>query len=205
MAKDQYALSIDSTSVGVPARFRSFADLVQMLEAFPGAPKDKGRVSLVVRKGPGGLREILHRIVLTPENGVPGDAWSRRAQADPEAQIAVMQKEVAQLIANGQPLTLFGDNLFLELDLSTDNLPTGTRVQVGGTLMEVTPKPHNGCHKFRARFGDEALQFVSARELRHRNLRGIYLRVIESGEVGVGDPVEIIWRGDVKPQAKSGI
>src|SRR5262245_56975072 len=110
-------------------------------------------------------------------------------------QIAVMQKDVAEMIANGQSLTLFGDCLILDLDLSSANLPAGSRVKVGAATLEVTPEPHNGCMKFRSRFGADALRFVSIRELRHRNLRGIYMRVAEAGEVGARDPVEVISRG----------
>ena len=105
-----------------------------------------------------------------------------------------MQADVATLIANGQPLTLFGDNLFLDLDLSQENLPAGTRVQVGGALLEVTPLPHNGCRKFLSRFGPDALRFVSAKEQRHRNFRGIYMRVVGRGVVRPGDPVRVIER-----------
>jgi MOSC domain-containing protein YiiM len=114
---------------------------------------------------------------------------------DPDAQLAVMQRDVAELIANGQPLTLFGDNLFLDLDLSAENLPAGSRVRAGTALLAVTPKPHDGCRKFRARFGNDALRFVSKGELRHRNLRGIYMRVVEAGELGVGDAVELVAPG----------
>jgi MOSC domain-containing protein YiiM len=131
---------------------------------------------------------------LTPDLGVPGDAWSRRASGNLEMQISVMQKDVAELIANGQPLTLFGDNLFLDLDLSTANLPPGSRVRIGGVLLEITPMPHNGCRKFKARFGDDALQLVWKPELRQRNLRGIYMRVVEEGEVTAGDRAEVTFR-----------
>jgi len=65
-----------------------------------------------------------------------------------DAQISVMQREVAELIANGQPLTLFGDNLFVEIDLSVRSLPPGSRVRIGTAILEVTPKAHNGCRKF---------------------------------------------------------
>lgn len=112
-------------------------------------------------------------------------------------QLAVMQLDVAELIANGQPLALYGDNLFLDLDLSTRNLPLGSRVRAGDVVLEVTPAPHNGCRKFRARFGDEALRFVSSPSLRSRNLRGIYLRVVAAGEVACGDAVEVLSRPDV--------
>jgi hypothetical protein len=62
---------------------------------------------------------------LTSDDGLPGDAWSRQRRRDVDAQLAVMRREVAELIANGQPLTLFGDNLFVDFDLSaaTGKLP----------------------------------------------------------------------------------
>ena len=107
-----------------------------------------------------------------------------------------MEIDVAEMIANGQPLTVFGDNLFLALDLSVENLPTGTRLRLGRALLEVTAKPHNGCRKFAARFGHDALRLVSNPELRRRNLRGIYMCVVEAGEVAVGDAVAVVSRPD---------
>jgi MOSC domain-containing protein YiiM len=125
---------------------------------------------------------------------VPGDAWSRREGRKLEAQVAVMNVAVARLVASTQPLTLFGDNLFVDLDLSAANLPTGSRLRLGGAIVEVTPKPHNGCAKFRARFGDDALALVWKPELRHLNLRGLYVRVLEPGAVAPGDPFTLLSR-----------
>ena len=65
---------------------------------------------------------------------------------------------------------------------------------MGNALLEVTPFPHNGCHKFRDRFGADALRLVSEKARRPRNLRGIYLRVLEEGKVSVGDQVEVVSR-----------
>ena len=134
---------------------------------------------------------MLKHTLLDPQAGVPGDAWGRRLPCDPAAQLTVMQIDIARLIANGQPITLFGDNLFFDLDLAVVNLPVGSRVVAGAATLEVSPLPHNGCKKFAARFGNDALRFVAAPADRHLNLRGIYLRVVVAGEVAVGDPVVV--------------
>lgn len=180
---------------GDPARHLPLETLERKLNALPAAPAEAGSVVLVVARLERGKRETPARVKLTPETGVPGDAWARRHPLDPEGQLAVMETAVASLIANGQPLTLFGDNLFLDLDLSNENLPVGSRLSAGSAVLAVTPKEHNGCPKFRSRFGSDALRFVSKRELRHRNLLGIYLRVIEAGEVGPGDELRVLSRG----------
>jgi MOSC domain-containing protein YiiM len=101
--------------------------------------------------------------------------------------------DVARLFANGQPLSLFGDNLLVDLDLSVANLPTGSRLRVGGALLEVTPKPHDGCVKFRQRVGQAALRLTADHRLDLR-LRGIYAKVVEAGEVALGDPIEVLSR-----------
>jgi len=186
---------VNSDSVGDPARFRTFGDLQRALHELPASPTDEGRVALIVRRvAAGGRREILDAVELATDTGVPGDAWGRRPQKDAGMQIAVMQIDVAQLIANGQPLTLFGDNLFVELDLRASNLPPGTRVRAGTTLLEITPEPHNGCRKFQSRFGQDALRFVAGKDLRHRNLRGIYMRVVEPGLVRPGESIQVLSR-----------
>src|SRR5688572_16645378 len=179
---------------GDAAAHRALLDLETRLRALPAADQDAGFVALIVYRRPDGVRETPQRVRLSPEEGVPGDGWARRPPRDPEAQLAVMRRDVAELIANGQPLTLFGDNLFVDLDLSAGNLPTGTRLRVGRALVEVTPKPHDGCIKFKGRFGGDALRFVQQKPTRDQNLRGIYWRVAEPGELCVGDPIEVLSR-----------
>ncbi|MBI5773055.1 MAG: MOSC domain-containing protein [Verrucomicrobia bacterium] len=184
---------IDDTR-GEPARHRPLAELEAGLRTLPPAPKDSGRLAFIVRRPAKDAREVLPRARLSPEEGLPGDNWSHKPSPDPTAQLTVMQINVAELIANGQSLALFGDNLFVELDLSTANLPIGSRLRVGGAVVEVTPMPHDGCHKFNARFGNDALRFVNVRPTRHLNLRGIYWRVIEAGDVEVGSPIQVLSR-----------
>jgi len=179
---------------GDASRHRGFEQLETVWKALPPAPREAGRVALIVRRHPDGTRETPARVRLTPDEGVPGDGWNRRPPRDPEAQLAVMRRDVAELIANGQALTLFGDNLFVDLDLSAANLPVGTRIRVGDAEVLMTAMPHNGCLKFKGRFGQDALRFVQAQETRDRNFRGVYWRVIQPGEAGVGDPIRVLSR-----------
>ena len=168
---------VDSDSMGDPERHLGMDQLQGLLSSLGGAPSDSGRVTLLVQRIDGGVRETPRKACLTRQGGLLGDAWGRDVEPNPETQLVVVQADVAEAIANGQPPTLFGDQLFVELDLSRENLPLGSMVQVGEAVLEVTPKPHNGCQKYRARFGADALRFISRADLRPRNFRGIYLRV----------------------------
>ena len=179
---------------GDESRHLALAELEAGLRSLPSAPADEGVLALIVRRRADGVRETPPRVQLTLDEGVPGDGWNRRPPRDPEAQLAIMRHDVAQLIANGQPLTLFGDNLFVELDISAANLPLGTRLRVGNALVEVTAKPHNGCVKFCGRFGEPALHFVQAAATRDQNLRGIYWKVIAAGAVDVGSAIRVLTR-----------
>lgn len=188
LAKEAYG------PVGDPARHRTLAELGAALRALPAAPKDRGVLVAIVRRRGDGVRESPARVLLAPDDGVPGDGWDRRPPRDPEAALAVMERAVAELIANGQPLTVFGDNLFVDHDLSAESLPVGTRLRVGEAVAVVTPKPHDGCVKLRGRFGGDALRFVQTAATRHRNLRGIYWKVVERGEAWIGAPVVVLAR-----------
>ncbi len=170
------------------------ADLEAGLHALPRLPPDSGRLALIVRRESPGARDMPDRVLLTVEDGVPGGGPGRIPVRSPEAQIAVMRRDVAELIAHGKPLTRFGDDLFVDFDISAANLPAGARLRVGEALVEVTAKPHNGCGKFHARFGADALRFVNAKSTRHLNLRGIYWKVVEPGEAGVGAAIRLVSR-----------
>ena len=180
--------------LGEVARHRTYDELMAGLRSLTAAPRDAGSLALIVRRCADGTRETPERVHLTPEEGVPGDGWNRRPPRQLEAQLAVMRRDVAALIANGQPLTLFGDNLLVDLDVSAANLPFGTRLRVGEAVVEVTPKPHNGCAKFQGRFGADALRFVGPGAERPLNLRGIYWRVVEAGDAAVGCSISVIFR-----------
>ncbi len=191
---------IDSSSEGDPRRHLDYGLLQAAFLELPPAPATRGRVVQIVRRGEGGRREYLEHTRVTPHTGVPGDAWARRSAPDPDEQITAMQAGVARLLANGQPLGLFGDNLFLDLDLSANNLPPGSVLRIGTAGFVITAKPHTGCRKFLTRFGRDALRFVSEAAHRSHNLRGVHLRVLEPGEVRLGAEATVMSRGVHDPE-----
>jgi MOSC domain-containing protein YiiM len=105
-------------------------------------------------------------------------------------QINIMSARVAALVAQDKDRwQLAGDQLYLDMDLSAENLPAGTQLAIGSAVIEVTPPPHTGCMKFVSRFGLDAMKFVNSPVGRELHLRGINARVIQAGVVRVGQMV----------------
>lgn len=179
---------------GDPAEHRSLAEIEAGFQALPAPPKDRGQLALIVRRHPDGHRETLASARLSPEEGLSGDGWNRRPPRKVEAQLAVIRIDIARLLAAEQSVTLAGDQLFVDLDVSAENLPAGTRLRVGAALVEMTPEPHDGCLKFKGRFGQDALNFVQEKATRPENRRGVYWKVVEEGLVSEGCPIEVVSR-----------
>ena len=171
----------------------------QQLEAGFGhvlqSPKDNGPLVKLVRRPDVNRREVVSEGELDVDLGLSGDNWKVRAnpttpdgKADPVAQVTVMNARFLSLIAQSEERwELSGDQLLIDLDLSIENLPPGTRLRVGSAVIEVSKKPHTGCAKFAARFGQDALRFVSTPEGRALRLRGANAKVVQSGAIRVGD------------------
>ena len=87
--------------------------------------------------------------------------------------------------AHGQ----FGENLTTE-GMAEDQVCIGDIFRIGGAVAEVT-QPRNPCFKLGIRVADK--MFV--RNFLESGLLGIYLRVIEEGEIGAGDAFKRIGAG----------
>jgi hypothetical protein len=159
------------------------------------SPKQEGRVEMIVRRLGVGEREVLEDAVLDLIEGLIGDTWRTRGSsntsdgsADPDAQVTVMNARAIALVAGSRDRwPLAGDQLFVDLDLSAENVPSGTRLAIGAAVIEVTDQPHTGCGSFMRRFGRDATKFVNSPQGRKFQLRGINTRVIQAGLIRVGD------------------
>jgi len=159
------------------------------------APADGGRLVLIVRRPAVGERDLPAEAVLNQEAGLAGDNWLTRGSkstpdgsADPQKQITVMNARVAELVAGGTDrMALAGDQLYLDMDISIDNLPAGSLLAIGQAVLQVSEAPHTGCAKFMERFGAEAMRFVNSRTGRQLRLRGMNTRVVVPGIVRLGD------------------
>ena len=174
-------------------------DFTAATEAVLASPCCEAAVSLIVRRPARDQREVLTEARLDPGEGLVGDDWLARGSkltpdgsADPLSQLTIINTRVLEAIEPDRSRwPLSGGQLYAELDLSSANLPVGARLRVGEALVEVTERPHTGCAKYAARFGLDALRWISTPTGRAARMRGAYVRVLEGGTVRLGDSIRL--------------
>jgi len=182
------------------AKHLTMAELEAGLDAIRQSPKDEGSIALIVRRPQVDAREVLEEGELDLVEGLVGDTWKVRGSsrtpdgaAHPDMQLNIMNARVIALLAREKDRwPLAGDQLFIDMDVSSENLPPGTRLALGSAVIEVTNQPHTGCKKFEARFGLDALKFVNSPLGRQLQLRGVNAKVTQPGVIRVGDFVKKI-------------
>ena len=165
------------------------------LDEIRRSPRDAGVLQLIVRRPQVDERELLEEGKLDPVEGLVGDNWRVRGStqtgdgaAHPDMQLTIMNARVIALLAQTRDRwPLAGDQLFIDMDLSSGNVPSGTRLALGSAVIAVTDQPHTGCGKFSARFGRDALKFISSPTGKQLQLRGVNAKVVRPGVIRVGD------------------
>jgi hypothetical protein len=160
------------------------------------SPAERGTVEMIVCRPDVGERRVLEQAELVVGAGLAGDNYVDRGDprtpdgaANPEAQLNLMNSRAIDLVTSGDRnrWPLAGDQFFVDLDLSTANLPPGTRLTIGEATIEVSAKPHNGCAKFSERFGVDAARWVN--QDRDERRRGLNAMVVRPGTVRPGDAI----------------
>ncbi len=170
---------------------------VGLAEAGP-SPADDGLLEMIVCRPRDEQRRVLDQALLDPDEGLVGDNWRARGSrstedgsAHPGMQIALMNSRIIGLLASDRARwPLAGDQLFVDIDISPDNMPVGQRFSIGDALLEITDIPHTGCSKFTERFGSDAIRFVNSPEGRAARRRGVYARVVKAGGIKAGDQIK---------------
>jgi hypothetical protein len=181
----------------LPASHRTEIEIWDRLDAVRQSPSDHGVLEAIVIRPASNQRRSLQTCRLSPEGGTEGDSWVRGCwlklpdgRSHPDVQICIMNSRMVDLVAGSKERwELAGDNLFVDFDLSRDNLHAGQRLKIGDCIIEISDESHNGCAKFRQRFGPAAHNVVNSPTGKQLRLRGIYAKVIEAGDVHVGDVI----------------
>jgi hypothetical protein len=158
----------------------------------PG-PADRGTLSLIVLRPAVNERAVVPRAYASCDGGIAGSGWTRSEAKGLTDQVCVMSAAAIRAVvgdAGEDAWPAAGDQLFIDMDVTEHNMAVGDRLRIGRDVeMEVTRKPHNGCMKFVARYGEDALGVLNCREGRARRLRGIYFSVVQDGWIAAGDEI----------------
>jgi hypothetical protein len=168
-------------------RLATYAELEAALPVLRSAPRERGVLEMIVRRPASNEREVIETGELRAGQGLVGDRWTPASKNEPLT--LTNSRLMAVLAPTRERWPLAGDQLYVDFDLSAEHVPPGTRLRVGGAVIEVSAEPHTGCRKYRDRFGLDALRFISSPVGRELNLRGINARVLTGGTVRVGDAI----------------
>jgi hypothetical protein len=182
---------------------KSIQDIEARMQYLLEAPKDRGTLKMIVIRHSSNERREVASCRVSLKGGADGDHWAQGCwkslpdgSPDPDVQLTLMNYRMLEVLSeDASRRSLAGDNLCVDLDLSADNLKAGDRLAIGGAILEITAEPHNGCKKFKERFGADALVAVNSEQGKALHLRGIYARVVRDGAIHVGDEVAKVTDG----------
>ncbi|MBL4770619.1 MAG: hypothetical protein JKY61_05645 [Planctomycetes bacterium] len=162
--------------------------------ALPKSPLDGGTVHLLVQRPAGGgvgARLTPATVRVEVGKGVIGDRRSQNPDSK-EGEVSLINVHVLRAVSESEErMTISGDNLQVDLDLSEANLPGGTRLLVGSAILEVSDQPHVPCGLFLERFGLKSARRVARANRKGKRGRGVLCSVQQSGEIAVGDSIRV--------------
>lgn len=175
--------------------FVTRADLEAALPHVLAAPKERAVIEMLCFRPGYNQREFVEALELTPENGIPGERWSRApwlklddGTAHPGIQVSILSKRVLELVWTDRDSTLHpGDTFIVDMDLSEANLPVGQRLRAGSAVLEVSDVFNDGCVKWKARYGTDAKDWITAPGHPELRLRGVLCSIVQRGTLRNGD------------------
>jgi hypothetical protein len=178
----------------------TFDKLQEGLAEISQAPKNHGNIELLVIRPVQYERKVVNEITMHPITGCEGDIWHSKktsstpdGKPNPERQVTLINSRVLALLEGAKDTwPKAGDQVYVDMDLSKENLPAGTDLSLGSAIIRVSAQPHNGCKKFAERYGIDATRFVNSSLGKAKSLRGINCYIVKEGIVKMGDTVSIL-------------
>ena len=169
--------------------------LALALPAILAAPRDEGTIRLLCARPKPNARTFPDVLTLTRAAGVAGDFEMSRpwltlpdGSPDPQIQVSVIRWQVLDLVWRDRDRIAHpGDNIAVDMDLSTESLPAGSLLAAGTAVLRVSEEPNDGCVKWKVRCGRDAYDWTMAQPHRPMRLRGLFCSVVQDGEVRLGD------------------
>jgi hypothetical protein len=164
------------------------------------APKTDAPIAMLCFRPDFGLRTFPDRLTLTRASGIPGERWLKHpwlklpdGSPDPRIQVSILPTRVLDLVWRDRNGTVHpGDTIVTDLDMTHANLPTGTLLQAGSAVLRVSDEPNNGCVKWKARYGEPAMDWITAPEHTTLRLRGVLCSIEKDGEIRLTDRIEVL-------------
>lgn len=178
-------------------------DMATLMAALPhvlAAPKDAAPVQQLCLRPARGQRSFPQSVRLTRAEGVPGERWLTEPwlrlpdnSPDPDIQVSILPARVLDLVwQHGDAAPHPGDTMVADMDMSVANLPPGTLLQAGTAVLRVSHQFNDACVKWKARYGTDAKDWITAPGHPDLRLRGILCAVVQDGDVRLGDALKRI-------------
>ena len=173
----------------------TLAECQAALDHINAAPRDGAVIEQLVARPDFAERAFPDALELTVAGGIKGERWSHSpwlklpdGSPDPRIQVSIFSKRVMDLCWRDREGQVHpGDPFVVDMNLSFENLPVGTQLQVGEAVVEVSDKFNTACVKWQKRYGDESLRWINMAENRPHRLRGVLCKIVQDGVVRVGD------------------
>ena len=122
------------------------AELEAGLDEIRNSPNDEGVLQMIVRRPVTEERDVIDEGELDLDEGLVGDNWLARGSrlssdgaAHPDMQLNLINvRSIALISPDESRWHLAGDQLFVDMDLSGENLPPGAQLQLGSAVIEVS-------------------------------------------------------------------
>jgi MOSC domain-containing protein YiiM len=165
----------------------------EQIEAALGRTAAGGRVEWL-NVSPGGVPKWPIFSARLGVEGLEGDAHRGSGHGGPERALCLFSQEVIDLLRQeGHPIEpgAIGENVTIS-GVDWARVKPGDRLRIGPTLVEIT-RYTTPCLNIKGAFVDG--EFARVLAARHPGESRAYARVLEIGEITVGDPVELRVEG----------